>query len=92
MPPKKQAIRNKKQTKKKYTLVITNIPDGYFNTFVYWDDIWCGKFMEDYCTMDDVAQVMNSMPTVCVMKIYKCSLSHITINDEVDEILEIKMV
>lgn len=31
-------VKNKKQTNekvKKYTLVITNIPKGYFNTFVY---------------------------------------------------------
>jgi|688.fasta_scaffold1267423_1 hypothetical protein len=89
-------VRNKKLTKekeKKYTLVITNIPKGYFNTFVHWEDIQGGKFMSDYYTTDEVLQVIHSIPIpiqqMCIVKVYRCSINSIV--DEIDGELEIKI-
>ena len=80
----------KGKKEKKYTLVIRNIPEGYFNEFVYCDDIHCGKFMSDYSTIDEVSQVIKSIPKVCVVKVYRCSIDSI-VTDEIDSELEIKI-
>lgn len=94
--PYKNNVKNKNITKereKKYTLVVTNIPEGYFNTFVHWEDIWCGKFMSDYYTTDEVSQVIHSLHPIqkmCIVKVYRCSINSIT-GDEIDSELEIKI-
>jgi len=96
MPFDKQTpyIRSKKQNKgkeKKYTIVVSNIPEGFVNSLIHWDDIWNGKYVADYYTLDEVKKVIQSLPVNCNVKVYKCSANLMANDDDIDSNLEISV-
>lgn len=82
----KNMVFDKNKKPKKYTLIIKNIPEKFYNKFVHWEDIWGGEFTMDYYTIDEVKEVIKSLPKSCVVKVYKCSIETIDYVDDEQEI------
>jgi hypothetical protein len=87
-------INSKNQTKgktKKYSLVITNLPDGFNHNLVYWDDIWGDTYMKDYYSIDEIKEVITILPPQAKYKLYRCRITSERTPEDFDEGLEITL-